>query len=91
VTDSGAARAEPSLLELCQVATESYVMKSVFTRGTNLIRTTKDVFWLGRASPADCADGDVHNPSEDGLGAYPGRGCLEKRIFPLLRVAARGE
>ena len=39
----------------------------------------------------NCADGDVHNPSEDGLGAYPGRGCLEKRIFPLLRVAAHGE
>ena len=49
------------------------------------------VFWVGRASPADCADGDVHNPSEDGLGAYPGRGCLGKRIFPLLWVVARGE
>jgi len=59
VKDSGAARAEPSLLELCQVATESYVMKSVFTRRTLLIRTTKDVcfFCLGlvRIRGVDCA------------------------------------
>ena len=38
----------------------------------------------GRASPADGADGDVHNPSADGLGAEQGRECSRRQIHPLL-------
>ena len=31
-----------------------------------------DAVVVGRASPAGCADEDVHNPSVDGLGASRG-------------------
>ena len=41
----GLPHAESDATELSE-ATESYVMKSVFTRRTNLIRTTKYVFFL---------------------------------------------
>jgi len=37
-----------------------------------------DAVVVGRASPAGCADEDVHNPSVDGLGYELGRLVLQK-------------
>ena len=44
-----------------------------------------DAVVVGRASPAGCADEDVHNPSVDGLGTSWGGWCSRRRIHPLLR------
>ena len=44
---------------------------------------------VGRASPAGCADEDVHNPSVNGLSTSWGCGCSRRRIHPLLRGGTR--
>ena len=44
---------------------------------------------FGRASPADCADEDVHNPSVDGLGTYQIRFYMQSLENSLRRILSR--
>jgi len=46
--------------------------------GKNKMSKSDDAVVVGRASPAGCADEDVHNPSVGGLGTSRGMLVLQK-------------
>ena len=43
-------------------------MRAVYPNNTKISQEINTIVTWGRASPANCADEDVHNPSVDGLG-----------------------
>ena len=50
-----------------------------------------DAVVVGRASPAGCADEDVHNPSVDGLGTSWGVGAPEDGFIRYYAGEGNGE